>query len=189
MQRSKPLGGHGPFRGLEAPLALAFNVGAMAYVCKREISELQLRRLRCIFSDVKLYSVSQQILWLGVATALACGDSDASGPSVDVVGTWNLITVDGRALPTFVSAGVGVPAVKIESSQIVIRSDGSFTDTYALGSALGSSFTVFQESGTWIRDGRQVTLSYSSNGSSGTGTLDDNLLTMDFDGAWVFRRE
>jgi hypothetical protein len=84
---------------------------------------------------------------------------------------------------------VGVPAVEIESSQIVIRSDGSFTDTYVLRSALGNSFTVFQELGTWTRDGRVVTLTYSSNGSAGTGTLNDNFLTIDFDGAWVFRRE
>jgi hypothetical protein len=120
---------------------------------------------------------------------LACGTGESTGPSVDAVGNWNLVTVDGRALPTFVSAGVGVPAVEIESSQIVIRSDGSFTDTYVLRSALGNSFTVFQELGTWTREGRQVTLNYSSNGSSGIGTVDDNFLTMDFDGAWVFRRQ
>jgi hypothetical protein len=71
----------------------------------------------------------------------------------------------------------------------VIRSDGSFTDTYVLRSALGNSFTVFQELGTWTREGRHVTLNYSSNGSSGIGTVDDNFLTMDFDGVWVFRRQ
>ena len=132
--------------------------------------------------------MKKRILWLALPALIACGD-DSTAPSVDAVGTWNLVTVDGRALPTFVSAGVGVPAVVIESSQIAIRHDGSFTDTYVLGSGLGNQFTVFQELGTWTGTGREVTLNYSSNGSSGTGTVDDNSLTMDFDGVWVFRRE
>jgi hypothetical protein len=143
-----------------------------------------------VFSQVvKLYSLKRQILWVGLAAGLACGDSDSTGPSADAIGTWDLVTVDGRAVPTLVSAGVGIPSVVIESSHVVIRSDGSFTDTYVLGSALGNSFTVFHESGTWTSAGRQVTLNYSSNGSSGTGTVDDKFLTMDFDGVWVFRRQ
>jgi hypothetical protein len=134
-------------------------------------------------------SVKNQILWLVLSTLLACGGGDSTGPGVEAIGTWDLVTVDGRALPTFVPAGVGVPAVEIQSSQIVIRADGSFTDTYSLRPALSNTATTFQELGTWTRDGRVVTLTYSSNGSSGTGTLNDNFLTMDFDGAWVFRRE
>ena len=135
------------------------------------------------------YSVKRQSLWLAVSALLACGGSESTDPSGDAIGTWNLVTVDGRALPTFVPTGVGVPAVEIQLSQIVIRSDGSFTDTYTLRPVLSNTATTFQEPGTWVRDGRVVTLTYSSNGSSGTGTLTDNVLTMDFDGAWVFRRE
>jgi hypothetical protein len=134
------------------------------------------------------YSVKRQFLWLAVPALLACS-GESTGPSGDAVGTWNLVTVDGRALPTFVPTAVGVPAVEVQSSQIVIRSDGSFTDTYTLRPMLSNTATTFQEPGTWVRDGGVVTLTYSSNGSSGTGTLDANILTMDFDGAWVFRRE
>jgi len=137
---------------------------------------------------MRLYPVKRQLLWLALPALLACG-GDSTGPAVDAVGTWNLVTVDGRALPTFVPTAVGVPAVEIQLSKIVIRSDGSFTDTYTLRPMLSNTATTFQEPGTWVRDGRVVTLTYSSNGSSGTGTLNDNVLTMDFDGAWVFRRE
>ena len=137
---------------------------------------------------MRLYSVKRQYLWLALPALLACG-SDSTAPSVDAVGTWNLVTVDGRVLPTFVATGADVPAVEIQFSQIVIRSDGSFTDTYALRPILSNTPTTFQEPGTWVRDGRAITLTYSSNGSAGTGTLNDNHLTMDFDGAWVFHRE
>jgi hypothetical protein len=137
---------------------------------------------------MRSYSVKKRFLWLALPAFLACG-GDSTGPGVDAVGTWNLVTVDGRALPTFVPTGVGVPAVEIQLSQIVIRSDGSFTDTYTLRPMLSNTATTFHEPGTWVKDGRVVTLTYSSNGSSGTGTLIDDILTMDFDGAWVFRRE
>lgn len=138
---------------------------------------------------MRLYSVKMQFLWLALPALLACGGNDSTGPSVDAVGTWDLVTVDGRALPTLVPTGVGVPAVEVQSSQIVIRPDGSFTETYALRPMLSNTATMFQEPGTWVRDGGVITLTYSSNGSTGTGTFNDNFLTMDFDGAWVFRRE
>ena len=137
---------------------------------------------------MRLCSVKRQLLWLALPALVTCG-GDSTGPDVDAIGTWNLVTVDGRVLPTFVPTTVGAPAVEIQLSQIVIRSDGSFTDTYTLRPMLSNTATTFQEPGTWVRDGRVVTLTYTSNASSGTGTLTDNVLTMDFDGVWVFRRE
>jgi hypothetical protein len=130
--------------------------------------------------------VRNQIGWLGLFALLACGGcGDSSGPNGDAIGTWNLLTVDGRQLPTVI-VGLGV---EIQSSQIVIRSDGSFTDTYILRPTHSSTATTFHEPGRWVGDSQRITLTYSSNGTSGTGTLSGNFLTMDFDGAWIFIRQ
>jgi hypothetical protein len=120
---------------------------------------------------------------VAILAALACG-GDTSGPPVPVEGAWNLVTIKGRALPT-----VTAPLVELQSNRLVLRSDGTFTDTFTLRATWSNIPETFHEPGTWTRDDDRITLTYSSNGSSGAGTLDGDLLTMDFDGPWVFIRE
>jgi hypothetical protein len=128
----------------------------------------------------------KRIALLGILTLLASGGcGDSSGPGGEAVGTWNLLTVNGRQVPTVVVS----TGVEIQSSTISIRPDGSFTDVFVLRPTWTNTATTFEEPGTWVRDDRQITLTYASNGSSGNGTVADNVLTMDFDGAWVFVRE
>ncbi len=128
-------------------------------------------------------ALRKNLAWVGVFAVLACS-GDTSGPPLPVDGTWNLVTIRGEPLPT-----VTAPLVELQSNRLVIRADGSFTDIFTLRATWSNTPETFHEPGTWTQDDNRITLTYSSNGSAGTGTLDGNFLTMDFDGPWVFTRE
>ena len=124
---------------------------------------------------------------------LACS-GDASGPTVEfptVVGTWNLVSVEGRSLP------IPFGLQEFQSEQLVISADGSFTDSYVVRNLSGGVPSQILHKGTWLMNTIN-TFALHYNGVEDplfptTGIVAENQLTVSFgprggSWAWVFNR-
>lgn len=113
---------------------------------------------------------------------LACGD-DGMSPS-SIVGTYDLVSVDGVTIPATINLG-GVFDQTIDSGTLVLTEGGSATLT--LVTDLGSSSV----SGTYSVSGKTISVTMTSllNELRGSGTVSgDEISITDQDGrVWVFR--
>jgi hypothetical protein len=91
--------------------------------------------------------------------------SDITGIGGDLVGRYELETIDGQGLPRTVSDDQ-FGTVTIVYGEIELDNDGTFIDMYQFTTP-GSSFTQTQEiSGTWERDGSSRIRFDADNGST-----------------------
>ena len=118
-----------------------------------------------------------------VATA-ACGKSSTAAKSGDELGTYALVSVNGKAVPCdYSEAG---HTARITAGTLTMSAGGHIR--------IVSSFTVSGQSqstdvnGTYTRSGSNFTIHYS-NGGANTGTLSGSTFTMHNEGvAWVYAR-
>jgi hypothetical protein len=134
------------------------------------------------------------VLALTLATVLAaCGGSDKSTAptTASVAGVWNLQTVNGNNLPYTVIA-VGSDHIEVTSDVITASSNGTFSQVTTLRvTQSGQTQTQNQpDSGTWSLNGTAVTFTFQSDGSTGTGSLSGNTLTVTEGGlALVYKKQ
>ena len=97
--------------------------------------------------------------------AAAC-NSDATSPTVSLVGTWNLHTLNGFAIPTQSASGAIISA-----EQLTLNNDGSFIDVFV------ADGTTFQDQGFYTVSGSVVTFNDQTARVQYTGSVSGNVLT------------
>jgi hypothetical protein len=120
------------------------------------------------------------LLVLALASfAVACGSDKTTSPTFEsVTGTWNLATLNGSALPFVLQANN--PKVEWLDDQIVVTSDGRFTDSYnfRLTSSTGQVTTEsFVDTGDWDLNGTALVFLYD-DGSALTATVHEDSFTI-----------
>jgi hypothetical protein len=130
------------------------------------------------------------LLAMAVLT-LACG-SDSTDPTMaSVAGTWHLFTVDGVALPYTLEQS-SADKLELSSDVFTVTSTGSFTQMTVLKVTQNGevSTEVVPDAGTYSLNGNSVLIVFQSDGSSVTGTLNDDQLTIASTGvALVYLRQ
>lgn len=120
----------------------------------------------------------RRLVLLGALALAACG-GDSTAPSASMVGTWELQSVNGFKIPG------QLLNEHIYSGQFVIRSDGTFTQTYhaAYGCNLSLCPVDVLHLGIWVEEGELVTFKYDPPGDYVfRGTHKGNTLTVDIGG-------
>ena len=105
-----------------------------------------------------------------IAVALA-GCSDSTGPDTDdLVGTYDLISIDGASLPVIVEQ-IGEDKAEITMGTVTLDEDGTFGDVTGLRITEGGVVTteVASTQGTWTVSGSTVT--FVPNDGSGNYTM------------------
>ena len=103
------------------------------------------------------------ILLLALLPMTACSDDDGSGPNATIEGAYTMQTINGAGMPYVVAEG---PGFKYEflSSILTIQQGGTFSEV--LTTRVTDPDGVVTESetstGTWVRVGNNVTLTYSA---------------------------
>ena len=107
----------------------------------------------------------------------ACGDDDGVGPGADVVGTFNLQTINGAALPAVVLQ-IGADRIEITSGSIALNENRTFSAALTFRETVGGVVTTETEtdSGTYTVSGNTVQLT-AANGTVATATISGNTLT------------
>ena len=123
------------------------------------------------------------LLMVSAFLLVACGGDGPTSPSNNPVGSYSLSQVNGAALPqTYFQNSVGY--VEVVSGTLVLRQDGSYTETrnnravYITGGTQSSSVV---ENGTYSITGTQVTFTIPASGGqsalSYTGAISGGAVT------------
>jgi hypothetical protein len=118
------------------------------------------------------------VLALSAFSILACGDS--SGPDFSsAVGTWNLVTVNGSALPFTVELSQ-IYRLELLSDVFVASENGTYTESSTLRETESGTATTTteQSNGTWTQTGNTVTVTESGGTESATATISGNTITL-----------
>lgn len=104
---------------------------------------------------------------LVLALGLAACANDATAPSTSVEGTYNLRTVNGTTLPYTFSNGL-----QLVNEQLVLNTDGSFTDQSQYSNGQTS-----RDTGYWTSVNGSITFNDVTAGFSYSGSLSGTVLT------------
>lgn len=126
-----------------------------------------------------------------IVSLLIVSCSDASGPGGGVAGTWRLEKVNGSALPFTLP---DEPVDKLELTGEVITLVPPRTLTIVTTFRVTDGSNVYSESipdgGTYSVNGSTVTLTWDSDGTTDTATVNGNTMTLDDIGlTFVYRRD
>jgi hypothetical protein len=118
------------------------------------------------------------VLALSAVSILACGDS--SGPEFSsAVGTWNLVTVNGLALPFTVALAQNYQ-LEVLSDVFVASENGTYTESTTLRETESGTATTTteQSNGTWTQTNNTVTVTESGGTETATATISGNTITL-----------
>jgi len=128
---------------------------------------------------------------LAVAAMCGCGGGgDAAGPTTvataSEVGTYVLVTLNGRSLPTTIpEAGTSIEVI---SGSLTLAADRTVRVSTTYRSAAGAAASTSEVSGTYSLQGSTLTFSYS-NGGRNTATLSGATLQMLNEGVtWLYQK-
>jgi hypothetical protein len=114
---------------------------------------------------------------LGLAAAVACGDSTGVQPA-DLAGTWNVTLLEfaevGGTLIVDLIDDLGATA------SVVIESNGSFQFTVSVGGDTDS------DSGTLIVSGSDITMDFNGDAAIGTISRNGDTVTIELDNGLSF---
>jgi hypothetical protein len=120
----------------------------------------------------------RMVLALSAVSLLACGDS--SGPEFSsAVGTWNLATVNGSALPFTVALSQNYQ-LELLGDVFVASENGTYTESATLRETENGTATTTTEqtNGTWTQSGNTVTVTESGGAGTATATISGNTITL-----------
>ena len=123
-----------------------------------------------------------------LAGAAACGDDSISPPST--FGSYTLQTVDAKPLPALLLQQ-GDYTFRAAAGSYVLRENGTFSSSQTWREDYQGWAHVSTHSfeGTFTLSGSTVTFVWPSDGSTWTGTLTGNELTVtDDDQSWLYRK-
>ena len=120
----------------------------------------------------------------------ACGDDDGSGPSADVVGTFNLQTINGATVPAVVFQA-GADRLEVVSGSITFNENRTFSAALTLREAVGGVANPPEtetDTGTYTVSGNTVQLT-AADGTTATATISGNTLTSNQQGFTLVYRK
>jgi hypothetical protein len=128
-----------------------------------------------------------------LAIALASCTEATGVANADILGRWNLSTVDGRPLPFAVDESA-TQRVEIVADDLTLNENGSLTGSTSLrlienGQVVSTE--SFQQTGTWTRTGSSLSMRITEDGETfdSSATVGDGTLTVNGGGnVFIYRR-
>ena len=120
---------------------------------------------------------------------LAC--TDTAGPGEDVAGTWRLQTVNGLALP-FVLSQTATFKEELTSEVMTLVAPATLTIVTAFRYTEGNdvSTEAIPDGGTYAVNGSTITITWDSDGTTSTATMNGDIITIqDIGLTFVYRRD
>jgi hypothetical protein len=119
------------------------------------------------------------VLFLASLLLVACNQGSKTEESYDFTGTYNLVSVDGHAVP-YAPIHEGQQAPEIVSSSISLKDDGTFSMvmsyTNPSGGTISNDFT-----GTYTSQGSDFNLKWEGAGQTKV-TIEGDTLTLNNEG-------
>jgi len=126
-----------------------------------------------------------------VAAAACRSDGPTDHTPVSLAGTWRLQTVNGNGLP-FVLPQTVVDKMEVISDELTVAASGTFTRVTQIRVTESGQVSTdpVEDAGSYTLNGTAVTFTFASDGSTGTGSLSGNSLSVAAGGlAFVYRKQ
>lgn len=126
---------------------------------------------------------------LFVSASCSGGDSTAPG-TASIAGSYALQTVNGAPLP-FVVLQIGSDKIEVTDETVTLSGGDAFTQQGSLRITQSGvvSTDSYAEAGVYTRNGTAVNFVFSSDGTTGTGTISGNSLIVAVSGlSLVYRK-
>jgi len=127
-------------------------------------------------STVRLIAIGA-ILLIAICSWSGCKAKSTEAVEINPVGSYNLVSVDGKALPCPV-AHAGSPTVK--SGIFIINADGTCNSKIVLSTPSGGEMTR-EVKATYTRTGATLTMKWTGAGTT-TGNVTSDTFTMNNEG-------
>jgi hypothetical protein len=133
--------------------------------------------------------LSKVLVCLTLFVAACGGDSTAPGTTT-IAGSYALQTINGSPLP-YAVVQVGADKVEVLNETVTLSEGGTFTQQGSVRLTENGvvSTQSYSDAGTYTRNGTAISFFFNSDGSSGTGTVSGNTITVAFSGfSLVYRK-
>lgn len=117
--------------------------------------------------------------------------TDTTGPGEGVAGTWRLQTVNGLALP-FVLTQNAMFKEELTSEVMTLVAPATLTIVTAFRYTEGTDISSesIPDGGTYAVDGSTITITWDSDGTTSTATVNGDIMTLqDIGLTFVYRRD
>ena len=123
---------------------------------------------------------------LMIAAVCGCGKGTTEPTTGGEIGTYVLVSLNGRAVPTSISEGS--TQIEVISGTLTLGAGGTVQAGTTFRPSPEAAPVTNEVSGTYSMQGNTLTFSYT-NGGRNTGTLNGNTLQMLNEGVvWLFQR-
>lgn len=115
--------------------------------------------------------------------ATACGGDSTAPRTTTIAGSYVLRTVNGSPLPYLV-AEIGADKLEWLNETVTLSEGGTFTQqgSFRLTQNGVVSTESHSDTGSYTRNGTAISFYFNSDGSSPTGTVSGNTITVAFSG-------
>lgn len=120
----------------------------------------------------------------------ACGGDATSPGSASVAGSYALQTVNGDPLP-YIVLQIGADKIEVLNETVTLLDGGTFTQQGSLRVTESGVVSVqsYVDAGSYVRTGTALAFEFNSDGSTGTGTISGNTITVGVSGlSLVYRK-
>jgi hypothetical protein len=134
---------------------------------------------------------SKVLACFSLFVAASCGGGDSTSPgTARIAGSYALQTVTGGPVP-FVVLQIGSDKIEVLSETVNLSDGGTFTQQGSLRITENGvvSMESFAEAGVYTRNDTALNLVFSSDGSTGTGTISGNTITVGIGGVSLVYRK
>jgi hypothetical protein len=135
--------------------------------------------------------IARVLTCFSLFVAASCGGSDSTSPgTAGITGSYALQTVNGAPLP-FTVLQIGSDRIEVLNETVTLSDNGTFTQQGSLritenGAVSTDSYT---EAGSYTRNGTALNLVFGSDGTTGTGTISENTITVGISGVSLVYRK
>jgi len=122
--------------------------------------------------------------------AASCGGDSTAPGTKSVAGSYALQTVNGAPLP-FVVLQIGSDRIEVLNETVMLSQGDTFTQQGSLRITQNGVVSIdsYAEAGAYTRSGTALNFVFSSDGTTGTGTLSGDTLTVGISGlSLVYRK-
>ena len=122
--------------------------------------------------------------------AASCGGDSTAPGTGSIAGSYALQTVNGAALP-FVVLQIGSDKIEVLSETVTLAEGDTFTQQGSLRLTQNGVMSIdgYAEAGVYTRNGTALNLVFTSDGTTATGTISGNTITVGISGlSLVYRK-
>ena len=122
--------------------------------------------------------------------AVSCGGDSTAPGTANITGSYGLQTVNGTPLP-FVVLQIGSDKIEVLNETVTLSEGDAFTQQGSLRITQSGVVSIdsYAEAGVYTRNVTALNFVFSADGTTGTGTLSGNTLTVGISGlSLVYRK-